>query len=541
MKKRLIALSVTAALGSIASSAYAQATATVREFNPAGVGHALIFPYFNTQGGNATLLNIVNTDTVNGKAIKVRFRGASNSDDILDFQVFLSPGDVWTAAITKNATTGLSQLSTTDKTCTVPQIPTDGTPVSFVTARLNGKLTGDALASETREGYVEVFNMGDIWPTTGTGPSDNPLYDTTKHVAGVPECATAILNTLTINDPQLTVPSTGLFGNWTIINVPQTTTWTGEAAALEARLAAGGAPGFGNKVYWPQLQTALSPAQISANTADPLIRGSKIVGAYYDLPDLSTPYIVGAVSPQLEANSLSSALAVQTVATEFLTNAGIQASTDWVVSMPTRRYYIAVDYSGTTAALFDNHGNNADANAVYFRKKVSPSFTNGNVALTGYQGCLQVDSVAFLSQEEQTVAPTGPVFSPNTTAPAPSLCGEVSTLSINGVAVPTGSVTNSANTTPASNALKSMVARGNIALPSTHQIAGWGTWTSANPVANTAAPNPANIGIPALTTEFVRAFNGAASAGVSGTYAATWGGRTLQKGVPYATTMSVAN
>ena len=35
----------------------------------------------------ATLLNLINTDTVRGKAVKVRFRGAANSDDVYDFQV----------------------------------------------------------------------------------------------------------------------------------------------------------------------------------------------------------------------------------------------------------------------------------------------------------------------------------------------------------------------------------------------------------------------------------------------------------------------
>ena len=53
--------------------------------NDGGIGHALITPYFTAQNGNATLISLVNTDLANGKALKVRFRGASNSDDILDF------------------------------------------------------------------------------------------------------------------------------------------------------------------------------------------------------------------------------------------------------------------------------------------------------------------------------------------------------------------------------------------------------------------------------------------------------------------------
>ncbi|MEY2953103.1 MAG: hypothetical protein RLZZ401_1190, partial [Pseudomonadota bacterium] len=43
--------------------------------NADGIGHQLIVPYFSAQNGNTTLLSIVNLDNLNGKAVKVRFRG----------------------------------------------------------------------------------------------------------------------------------------------------------------------------------------------------------------------------------------------------------------------------------------------------------------------------------------------------------------------------------------------------------------------------------------------------------------------------------
>jgi len=94
----------TSTAASIAAGTLAKPTATNLEVTRAGVGHALIVPYFNAQNGNMTVLHVTNTDQVNGKVAKVRFRSASNSDDLLDFQVFLSPGDVWTAAVTADAT-----------------------------------------------------------------------------------------------------------------------------------------------------------------------------------------------------------------------------------------------------------------------------------------------------------------------------------------------------------------------------------------------------------------------------------------------------
>ena len=44
-------------------------------------------------------MSVVNT-TASTKAVKVRFREGKNSAEVLDFNVFLSPFDVWTASIT---------------------------------------------------------------------------------------------------------------------------------------------------------------------------------------------------------------------------------------------------------------------------------------------------------------------------------------------------------------------------------------------------------------------------------------------------------
>jgi ABC-type glycerol-3-phosphate transport system substrate-binding protein len=126
MKKNVLALSIAAMIGGLGFAGAASAdvivgtgpsptqltatNATALTFARDGIGHNLLVPYFNAQNGNMSVIHVVNTDTTNGKAVKVRFRGASNSDDILDFQVFLSPGDVWTAAVTANG--GVAQLST---------------------------------------------------------------------------------------------------------------------------------------------------------------------------------------------------------------------------------------------------------------------------------------------------------------------------------------------------------------------------------------------------------------------------------------------
>lgn len=205
MKKKVLALSVALALGGVAG--VASAAVSVAD---GGIGHNLVLPYFSVQQGQATLLSIVNTDQVNAKAVKVRFRGAVDSDDIFDFQVFLSPGDVWTANV--SASGGVTKLTTSDTSCTVPA-GVGTTITDFVMTRV---ATDDPI--KTAEGYVEIFNMADIPPflgqfdaagvvwtrptALGAGAVKNPLFTAVKHVAGAagapwaPPCTAAYLENI---------------------------------------------------------------------------------------------------------------------------------------------------------------------------------------------------------------------------------------------------------------------------------------------------------------------------------------------------------
>jgi len=515
MKKRVIALSVTAALGSFVGAANAQVPAgTDLVFTQNGVGHIVIVPYFSTQGGNATLFNLVNTDEVNGKAVKIRFRGASNSDDIFDFQLFMSPGDVWTANISRGAD-GRSRLITADNSCTLPSKTILNT-TPFITSRLNPDLSDADKANETREGYIEIFTMADI-PSSSVTSS---VYAVTKHnTAGTASCTASVLEGLTQGDTRLTLPTRGLMANWTIINVPQTTTWSGDAPAIVA-VDGTGTVGTGLNVFWPQTATALTPQQISDNTSDAAFLSGLVQAASYDLPDLSTPYTSGNADPTLQANALSHALAVRKVAGEYLSDPTISATTDWVVSMPTRRYYVAVDYSATDPedALLSTRL--VDPNAVYFSKKgatLDGGFADGNAVMgnasnggKSYQICVKVNSVKFYNREELSPSSSGIVVSPGQPTEPPSLCGEVSVVGINSPNSP----------------LNASVARSNLSLPG-GLVDGWGNLVADNVVSSVS------LGLPLVVRQFVKATNPAVSAGVSGTFGATWAGRRLIAGTAW--------
>ena len=339
MKKKLLAASMALAFGGIASTASAAPVV-----NAAGIGHTLLIPYFTAQGDMSTLINIVNTDTVNAKAVKVRFRGASMSDDVFDFTVFMSPGDVFTGAVSQG-TNGGAQFATADNSCTLPASVNQG----FVTGRVGS-------AAGTLEGYVEVITMADIDPDTTEGS----LYSKIKHVNGVAPCGITTADVEAVNPDAaagayaaaaaaagFVLPTASLFANVNIVDVPRAAAYSVEATAIvdDADTYA--------IIYSPQLPTPLTEqpnldtwsADDGLTATEANVVGSIYRAAYYDMPDLSTDFELGGYTgnPATHIDEKSDAVMAGNVSNEFLTDASILAATDWVFSMPTRRYYAIYD------------------------------------------------------------------------------------------------------------------------------------------------------------------------------------------------------
>lgn len=551
MRKNLLSLSIATMIGSMGVAnaaviapavagaginAAGAVLATELRLASGGMGHALITPYYTVQGGNATVLSVVNTDPTNGKAVKIRFRGNSNSDDVLDFQIYMSPNDVWNGVVTKNATTGIAEFTTTDNSCTLPTL-TKSVAQPFITGRLPSYATATELANHTAEGYVEIFNMADIPPNTTT----TSLFASILHSAGVPRnCQAAALQTATLVDATSEVdavskgfmsPTTGLFGNWTIINVAQTTTFSGSMTAIRATTA-GGVDATGTYVVFPQSATAASTGStaVLGATADPLFIGvgsgggystsmastgvgagqiatAAITAAFYDLPDMSTPYtlpaaaaIAGAsTSPLAQAFNLTSALAVQSVSNEYSTDTTVNASTDWAFSMPTRRYSVAASYGTSAAAavrfysaVAANDGTNGGAGDRNF-------FYSTNTSLSGDRICVSASGQAFFDREESSRT-SGAVFSPGSVANF-RFCGETNVTVFGGAASVLGSV-------------------GPQSTGASAFSSGWGVVRTPNATLDSVAAS-ANVGLPIMGSAFIKLTNAAASAGTSGTYGIT--------------------
>ena len=116
MNRKNLTAAVLAGLAGIAGIA---GTAQAVNLNPDGMGQVLIYPYYTSNGGNQTILSVVNT-TDKAKAVKVRFLEGFNSREVLDFNLYLSKYDVWTAAIFDDA--GTPTLIIPDDSCTVPYL-----------------------------------------------------------------------------------------------------------------------------------------------------------------------------------------------------------------------------------------------------------------------------------------------------------------------------------------------------------------------------------------------------------------------------------
>lgn len=534
MKKSILASSIAAAVFGLGASG-AHAVITV---NPTGVGDMLLVPYFSAQAENATLLSITNTDTVNGKAVKVRFRGAANSDDILDFQVFLSPTDIWTANVSRGAD-GRAVLTTSDKSCTKPNV-LSGT--SFLTSRLNPTLTGDALNNGTREGYIEILGMADIPPNNvagGTGgnftgllqtpasdakviagtakTTDNPLFFATKHVKGeAPPCSgtawtgldTAALgltnNAATGTGPALGLtPSTGkLMADWTIVNTVNAAAWGGQAIALSSNVTEAQRVVTNSLVqitYVPQTATAVTTANAAIWSADPLFLNAfadtlaynpvaQTLGApvgaaavvapgMYDLPDLSTPFdtALSAANSALQVTEITNALATRAaIMNEFAVESSISGSTDWVFSMPTRRYSVAMAYSKITANDDGRRWNRLlnDGTGMAAAPTLANQFQVKNTAVVNGMICVTGTNPKPYDREEQTpTTAAAVVVSPSVLAGTVRLCGETSVLSFN-------------NGTGTSGALKGSVSVSAIDVP---YATGWATMIVTAPNASAGA------------------------------------------------------
>ena len=365
MKKKLMPLAVGAAVA--ASAAQAQ-----MYINNDGTGEILVYPFYSAESGNSTNVNITNT-TETAKAVKIRIIEGENSQEVLDFNVYMSAEDHFSFAITATADGGGS-LVTNDNTCTVPRL-TLGEAVPFRNFLYVGDKGKDDPATEDKDesfdntsitrtatGYIEVIEMGQLIMTKAnwdvktdpdgskTPDSISPMLAAITHGAdGVPaDCdlpvaawttggawhaeaaAEATATTSGRGSSFFTGTDSwsggGLYGEASVVNVGEAAAFGYDADAIESAVA-----GFGYELHYPPGDTKpdfTSPGVVEQSTVE-------VDGTQVDM-DYSTTG--GAADGSLLA--VTSLFQTKEVINDFVTDPGIAALTDWILTMPTKFQHI---------------------------------------------------------------------------------------------------------------------------------------------------------------------------------------------------------
>jgi hypothetical protein len=412
----------TALLAGLAGAAGLATSAHALNLNPDGLGQVLVYPYYTVNKGNQTLVSVVNT-TDRVKAVKVRFLEGRNSREVLDFNLYLSPFDVWTASISAAAATGPGTLSTSDTSCTVPRI-TGAVPFrSFQYTGGNRDYAAGAAAAtpaslqtllgsieRTREGHLEMIEMGVL----STGDGATQLAEEATHVAGVPADCGALVRAwspgggwATNGAADIGVPTGGLYGAGTIVDVANGTLHAYNADAIEGFYSNSAQPGFLHRnpgTIQPDLGDADNGAgSIAVN----IFSGNgtlttQTVPARARVRTTNAPYSFDAVSLVYMHDAIYN---------EYVTEAAIGASSEWVVTFPTKRAY--VDNTGTVV-----------------RQPFTALFFPSGAA------CENVD-IALYNREEQTVI-GGVDFSPPPPTSGAAFCYEAQVVTFNQSAVGAG-------------------------------------------------------------------------------------------------------
>ena len=378
-------------------SALGAGSASAVSLNADGLGQVLIYPYYTVREsspGNAynSLLSVVNS-TASAKAVKVRFLEGKNSREVLDFNLYMSAKDVWVAAVLPTATG--AGIMTPDNSCTdgiVSQDENNLTP--FVNYAYTGDYDDPANddLDRTREGYVEIIEMGTMWSYHGAGAAW-----ATHNSSGVPPHCDYLrdFHGQWVEAAYWTSSlSGGLFGTMTLINVAAGIDFGYDATALAAFKVSPGDIFDNPGTIYPNL-----------NSGDPvsLVVQSDLLGGQ------AAAYVTDWSNPSFwqPVDAVSAVLMHDHIYNEFVLDAGTKSGTDWVVTMPTKWAYYETD-------------------PTHKQLKVSRLFQR-NFTSTG--AC---DDITFTKYDrEEKVVKVSSSFSPPPPTKTDSICWEANVITFN--------------------------------------------------------------------------------------------------------------
>ena len=367
-------------------------TAQAVHVNPDGLGEVLLYPYYTVQRNFDTYISVVNTSSTEVKAVKVRFLEGKNSQEVLDFNLYLSPRDEWTAAITQ--TESGAGITSDHTSCIAPrQLPKLGeAPEEF----RNFEYVDDSVntTARTREGYVEIIEMGVVRKADLAAAATHTRNGAT--VVNSPTDCALIQAAATLDgflnaqeDPaDVTEPTGGLYGYISQIAVRNGVKTSHDAIALDS-------------FYDPLVDTfdLHTPPGSTAPGLDQVFPAVANVLSNTGLAVINSP----AADPLLRPiDAVSMTLMADQVVNDYAVDLDRVSRTDWVITFPTKRYYVETSNPQPFNEVWDPETN-----------------TSCDPVL-----------IAYWDREEQ-VALVSDDFSPPPPSGAPTqLCNEVNTISV---------------------------------------------------------------------------------------------------------------
>lgn len=297
--------------------------------NPQGIGQALVYPYYTVNRNQDTLLSVTNTSDV-GKAVQVRFREGLNGRDTLSFALFLAAHDTWTAAV--SAHDGGAVINTSDQSCLLSQMAPDTAvfrTAAFDDTGLNPLDGGPQDSSRTLEGFFEMIAGGDIKPGS---PTD--LAIAKKLDIGQPPCNIDPHDF--VND--LVTPTDGMFGSAAIVDVATGTFFGYNADALQ---------GIADHVMF-QADNPYPGPELDDVTHNEGAAGT--VRAYVATKEgrgISLDYSSG-------IDAVSAVFMADAIYNDYIVSDSLGAETDWIVTFPTRQFYVDNLYVDVARKPFEN-------------------------------------------------------------------------------------------------------------------------------------------------------------------------------------------
>lgn len=414
-KKTVLSLALAAAMGGGAVS-------SVQAVNLAtdNLGDVLLYPYYTARNGWNTLVHVTNTSSTHTVALKMRFQEAQNTNDVLDFNLVLSPNDVWTGYITDTLGGPRLKKSSGETSCTSPIMPSGG----FAFRAYNYGTDLD----RAREGHITIIEMGAA--AAGTA------IDT---AAKAKDCATIDAAFLRANidatSNQFGEPLNVLKGQYSLVRVDAglsmggspvtlanfftpTVDYAGAGVDGSTVAAAGGFQGnYGvtNLISAQQYPDFLIPTLNDANPLMSLVQDDTAGSLQQTLIDTW-------VNP---VDAVSAVLMRHDVINEWSINQALGVESYWVVSFPTKFHYVDTAAQPTAAELAGMVGGAPAASNPGYVGNLGPFSTLWTDA---NRSC---DEVLFniYDRSEGGVTSTGTSISPAPPIPPSSLCNEVNVLS----------------------------------------------------------------------------------------------------------------